>query len=91
MADEGAATLNNIKVQREITANGGPDIGVAGNGANHAAYNKAYDQFLKDGNAAAARQSIGSVFGKGEITSTTKQSYANYYGGWYDKAYAPKK
>ncbi|RQQ04651.1 type VI secretion system tip protein VgrG [Burkholderia stagnalis] len=91
LADEGAATLNNIKAQREILANGGQDIGIAGNSANHAAYNKAYDQFLKDGNADAARHAIGAQFGKGEITSTTKQPYAEYYGGWYDKNFPPKK
>jgi type VI secretion system secreted protein VgrG len=37
LADEGAATMNNMKVQREIEANGGPDIGLSGNPANHAA------------------------------------------------------
>lgn len=90
LADEGAATMNNIKVQREILAKGGPDIGIAGNSANHAAYNKAYDAFLKDGDAAKARQSMGSIFGTGEKTSTTGQTYADYYGGWYDKTYPPK-
>ncbi len=91
MADEGAATLTNIKVQREIKANGGADIGVAGNSANHAAYNAAYDQYLKDGNATAAQNAIGSKFGKGEVTSNTGQPYADYYGGWYDKTYPSKK
>ncbi len=91
LADEGAATLNNIKVQREIITNGGTDIGIAGNGTNHAVYNKAYDQFLKDGNADAARQAIGAQFGKGEVTSNTHQPYAEYYGSWYDKSFPPKK
>jgi len=91
LGDEGAATLNNIKVQREIIKNSGPDIGIAGNPANHAAYTKAYDQMLKDGNAAAARDAIGTVFGSGEQTSTTLQSYADYYGGWYDQSFPPKK
>ncbi|KVQ21851.1 type VI secretion system Vgr family protein [Burkholderia ubonensis] len=91
LADEGAATMNNIKARREILANGGADIGIAGNSANHAAYNKAYDQFLKDGNADAARQAIGAQFGRGEITSNTKQPYAEYYGGWYDNNFPPKK
>jgi type VI secretion system secreted protein VgrG len=91
LADEGAATLNNIKVQREILAHGGPDIGIAGNPANHAAYLKAYDQMLKDGNAAAARDAIGTVFGAGEKTSTTLQPYADYYGGWYEQTFPPKK
>jgi type VI secretion system secreted protein VgrG len=85
LADEGAATMKNIEVRREILANGGPDIGIAGNPSNHAAYNSAYNQFLNDGNAGAARSSIGNIFGNGERTSTTGQSYADYYGGWYDQ------
>ena len=85
LADEGAATLKNIQVQREIIANGEPDIGIAGSAANHAAYEAAYEQYLKDGNEVAARQSIGAIFGTGETTSTTGQTYADYYGGWYDK------
>ncbi|MDN3369987.1 type VI secretion system tip protein VgrG, partial [Ralstonia pseudosolanacearum] len=91
LADEGAATMNNVKIQREILAKDGQDIGIAGNSANHAAYNKAYDQFLKDGNAEAARQAIGAQFGKGEITSNTHQPYADYYGSTYDKSFPPKK
>ena len=85
LADEGAATMNNMKVQREITANGGPDIGMPGDPANHATYNAAYNQYLKDGNAAAARSAIGTIFGTGEKTSTTGQTYSDYYGDWYDK------
>jgi len=85
MADEGAATMSNIRTQREIIANGGWDIGVAGK--NHATYNVAYDVFLEDGNAAACRDAIGAAFGN-EITSTaTQTTYTDYYGGWYDMAY----
>ncbi|MFV8601435.1 type VI secretion system Vgr family protein [Ralstonia pseudosolanacearum] len=91
LADEGAATMNNIKVRREILANGGQDIGLAGNSVNHATYNNAYDQFLKDGDANAARQAIGTQFGKGEVTSTTHQPYAEYYGNWYEKNFPSKK
>ena len=91
MADEGAATLNNIKVQREILANGGPNIGIAGNGANHATYNAAYDDFVESGDANAARKAIGRRFCGSEITSNTGQSYADYYGGWYDRAFPEKK
>jgi type VI secretion system secreted protein VgrG len=85
LADEGAATLSNVKARREILANRGADIGIAGNPANQAAYNSAYDAFLKDGDAAKARNTIGSIYGSGERTSTTGQTYADYYGGWYDK------
>ncbi len=87
LADEGAATLNNIKVRREILAHGGPDIGIAGNAANHPAYNAAYDQFVKDGDAAKARHTIGQIYGRGEFTSVNNQSYRDYYGTWYDWTY----
>ncbi len=91
LADEGAATLNNIKVQREINDAGGPDIGIAGNTANHKAYNDAFDQFKKDGDEAKARDTIGGIFGKGEKTSNTNQPYEEYYGSDYDKRHPPKK
>jgi hypothetical protein len=94
LADEGAGTVNNIKVQREILAatGGKTDIGIAGNSANHKGYNDAYDQYQKDGNAAAANQKIGNVFGKGEHASTTgKPLYEKHYGDWYDANYPPKK
>lgn len=84
LADEGAATLNNILVQKEIIAASGPDIGIAGSNSNHAAYIKAHDEYIKTGDAAAARNAIGTQFGQGEKTSTTNQSYEDYYGSWYD-------
>ncbi|HEY2020132.1 hypothetical protein [Paraburkholderia sp.] len=87
LADEGAATMVNIRTQREILRQGGPDIGVLG--ANHASYNQAYDQYLNDGNAAACRQAIGIAFGN-EVTSNARQTYSDYYGGWYDQAYSAR-
>jgi hypothetical protein len=87
LSDEGAATLENIKAEREIIANGGQDIHIAGNSANAASYNKAYDQLQKDGNVAKARQTIGDIFGKSEITSNTHEPYSTYYGKAYDKAH----
>jgi type VI secretion system secreted protein VgrG len=93
LADEGAATLNNIKVQREIKdATGGKsDIGIAGNPANQKDYNAAYDQFQKDGDEAKARDTIGGIFGQGEETSNTHQKYEDYYGSDYDARHPPKK
>lgn len=91
LADEGAATLKNIQVQREIIGNGGPDISVAGNPHNHVEYNTIYNQYLKDGNATAAEHAIGKIFGQGEITSTTHEPYADYYGGWYDDNFTRAK
>jgi type VI secretion system secreted protein VgrG len=90
LADEGAATLNNVKVQREINSAGGPDIGIAGNPANQKGYNDAFDQLQKDGDEAKARDTIGGVFGKGEKTSNTNQTYEDYYGSYYDSQHPPK-
>jgi hypothetical protein len=91
LADEGAATLSNIRAQREIIANGGADIGIAGNSANQKAYNAAYDAYVKSGDAATARNTIGAIYGAGERTSTTGQTYNDYYGSWYDKNFPATK
>ncbi|SMG54998.1 hypothetical protein [Paraburkholderia susongensis] len=84
LGDEAAATMSNIRTEREVLEHGGPDIGVLG--VNHAAYNRVYDQFIKDGNTTACREAIGLAFGN-EITSNTGQTYADYYGTWYEKSY----
>lgn len=34
---------------------------------------------------------IGTIYGAGERTSTTNQTYADYYGGWYDKNFSKTK
>lgn len=90
LASEGAATMNNITAQREIVKNGGPDIGIAGDSANAKGYNAAYDQYLKDHDAAKAGDAMGSVYGSGEHTSTDGKSYNDYYGDYYDKNFAKK-
>ena len=91
LSDEGAATLNNIKVQREIIANQGGDIGIAGNYANQSQYNKIFDSYQNGSlTESEARSQIGRIFGQGERTSTTGQLYEDYYGGWYDKNYQQK-
>lgn len=88
LSDEGAATLNNIRVQREIIANKGGDIGIAGNPENQTQYNRIYDSLERGAiKESEARTQIGRIFGKGEQTSTTGQYYEDYYGGWYDKNY----
>ncbi|MCC8397429.1 hypothetical protein LJ656_33235 [Paraburkholderia sp. MMS20-SJTR3] len=84
LEDEAAATMSNIRTQREILASHGPDIGVGG--VNSAAYNAAYDKFLLDDNAVACRQAIATTFGT-EVTSNTGQTYADYYGSWYEEGY----
>jgi hypothetical protein len=87
LADEGAATLKNIDVQKEILANGGPDIGLPGNSANHPAYASAHAQYEAAGRteaaAAQARDKIGGIFAKNEVTSNTGEPYEDYYGKGY--------
>jgi type VI secretion system secreted protein VgrG len=70
---------------------GGADIGISGQSKNQLAYNHAYDEYLKTGDANAARNTIGSIFGQGEQTSTTGQNYQDYYGSWYDKQFPADK
>lgn len=91
LADEGMATIKNLDVRREVLAAGGPDIGLPGDPANHAGYIAAYEQYLKDGDVEKAASAIGQVFGQGEVTSTTGQTYADYYGGWYDDTFGQKQ
>jgi len=90
LADEAAAMMKNIQIQREILVNtqGKIDIGINGAATNHAAYNAAYDQFLLDGDADKARKTIGEVFGEKETTSSKATGkivpYRDYYGEFYD-------
>ncbi|WP_342325076.1 type VI secretion system tip protein TssI/VgrG [Kosakonia sp. BYX6] len=87
LMDEGGATLNNIKIQREILANGGIDIGVAaGSDATEAAYKQAYDKMVSgEISRNDAMQAIGKVVGKYEVASGTVQKYDDYYGSQYDQ------
>ena len=89
--NEGAAIMKGIQARREILANGGPDIGLPGHPANHAAYNAVYNQYLKDGDAAAARTAIGNIFAKYESPPISpNQTYREYYGDYYDKYYGER-
>lgn len=82
LTGEGRATINNIKVQREILAAGGPDIGIAGR--NGTQYSRIYSEALRTGDFEKAAFDIGQIFGSRENTSTTGQTYADYYGKFYD-------
>ncbi|GGP22194.1 hypothetical protein [Silvimonas iriomotensis] len=94
LADEGAATMNNILVQRDVLNHGGPDIGIAGNAANAPAYNAAYDQYLKTGDISSTRSAIGQIYGNGEISSVSSNgarvNYRTYYGNWYEANFGTK-
>lgn len=87
--DEGAAVMKNITVQREILKSSKIDIGIAGQPVNTPIYERAYDQSLKDGDYKSAIRKIGDTFRKGEYTSTTKETYEDMHGKWYDNQYVP--
>ncbi|GFZ89423.1 hypothetical protein [Dyella caseinilytica] len=79
-------TLNNVKVQQEILAAGGLDIGIAS--ANPSLlipqYQAIYQQYVVSGDANTAVNAIAQLYGKHEITGGGIP-YADYYGGYYDQ------
>lgn len=86
LCDEAAATMNNIAVKREIVANGGEDIGVAGRQGE--AYEAIYDQYLNGESFNAALSDIAKLFGDGEHPSTDATlTYSQYYANAYDAAF----
>ncbi len=87
LRDEGEATLTNVEVRNEIIENGGPEIPIAGNSANHSAYEQSYEDLQNGGDRDTARDEIGGTFADGETTSTTGESYRDYYGGFYEDQY----
>lgn len=81
LRDEAAATLNNARVRQEISAAGGPDIGFPGE---HAARYRDISARRLGGDITEeeALTQLGAVF-KTERTSTTGQTYEDYYGASY--------
>lgn len=87
LRDEAAATIKNAQVRKEIMDNGGPDIGFPGIHA--AQYEKITDQMLAGTiTQEQALQQIATQF-KTEQTSTTGQTYEDYYGNAYPGPPAP--
>ncbi|MCL2178182.1 MAG: hypothetical protein FWC28_07875 [Proteobacteria bacterium] len=81
LADEGVATMNAIKAQREILKNGGENISAWM--SNAAKYEAIYDQYLLDGNAPKAHKAIGDIYAYGEICSISNKLYIDCYGDQY--------
>jgi hypothetical protein len=82
--NEGIATMNNIEIQRQIMANGGPDIGIAGNDPGTFDFNTVYDQYVQAGSTPAAYQKavemIGNWYGDNLHPSTRPDlTYRQYY------------
>ncbi|MBN9673524.1 PAAR domain-containing protein [Roseibium aggregatum] len=84
---EGEATLSNIETRDEILENGGPDIGISGNPDNHAGYESAYEDYERTGDRDTAREEIGDTYLDGETTSTTHESYRDFYERQYGEHY----
>ena len=80
LAGEGAAELKRLQVRSEIQSFGGPNI------KSDTRFDKIYKQYLSDGDVDKAREAIGEIF-RGLKTSNTKETYEDYYGGWYDRNY----
>lgn len=93
LKDEGEATLTNVQVRNEINENGGPDIGIAGTQTEE--YEAIAAKYPEAKDRDTARGEIGDVFAKGEKTSTTGQTYEEYYSktysDHYDETVAPAK
>lgn len=80
--NEGAATMNMIKVEREILANGGPDI--VRPGGSDDKFERIYDNYLQAGSTQGAYQTaitaIGKEFGSLHPSTEPASTYHDYYG-----------
>ncbi|HVG20388.1 MAG TPA: DUF6782 family putative metallopeptidase [Blastocatellia bacterium] len=86
LADEGEATLTNIELKRDLKANGGPDITVAG--AHAGEYEKIYDKYPDPKDRQKARDEIGDTFATKERPSTAPdKTYNEYYSKTYEDFY----
>jgi len=86
LKDEGEATMMNAQVRKEITDNGGDDIGIAG--AQAAKYDEISKKYPDAADRDKARQEIGDAFADGEHPSTDpSKTYREYYSKTYDDFY----
>ena len=90
LTEEGRATLKNAQARQEISDNGGPDIGYAGDPANNAHYDSIVQQ-VNNGNLTPEQgaQQIGQTYGNGETVSGTDppQTYGDNLRDWYGNNY----
>ncbi|TMJ61796.1 MAG: type VI secretion system tip protein VgrG [Alphaproteobacteria bacterium] len=92
LRDEGEATMTNSDVRREISNNGGPDIGIAGAQPN--TYQQIADRHPDPADRNQARTEIGNAYADGEHPSTTpgqtyRQYYSQPYADYWDNHVAP--
>lgn len=62
LASEGAATIKNIEIQREIINHMAVDIGIMANPRNIKCYNEVYDNYLIDNKFDEATKYIGEIY-----------------------------
>uniref|UniRef100_A0A3B0M0Z9 Uncharacterized protein n=1 Tax=Arsenophonus endosymbiont of Trialeurodes vaporariorum TaxID=235567 RepID=A0A3B0M0Z9_9GAMM len=62
LASEGAATIKNIEIQREIINHMAVDIGIRANPRNIECYNEVYDNYLIDNKFDEAAKYIGEIY-----------------------------
>jgi len=89
MQNEGAAQLNAAQVRAEITAAGGPDIGIPG--TQTADYQKVYDDFAA-GNITRpqAVDQMATLMGNEHTSTQGNPSYFDYYAASYQKDWDTK-
>lgn len=78
------AVPSNVVVEHEMLAAGGP-IASANPSLLVPRYQAIYQQYTLSGNANAAANAIGQLYGQHEITGGGIP-YADYYGGAYDSS-----
>lgn len=84
LASEGAATIKNIEIQREIINHMAVDIGIMANPRNIKCYNEVYDNYLIDNKFDEATKYIGEIYRYNEITSNNLKPYGQYYNEVYN-------
>jgi hypothetical protein len=83
--DEGAAAFENAKIMHEMRLNGGPADFTVG-GQNAADYLTIYGNYYTGRiNEEQAKHDMGQIFADRERTSTTGQTYREYYSAQYEK------
>lgn len=89
LMSEGFATLSNERVQHEVLAAGGRNIGISGNEANRAFYDTEYERFAKgEISMQQAASAIGFHYGSHERVKTSdgrEVPYSEYYLRYYQE------
>jgi len=81
LKDEGVATLNSIRIRRELAAEGiSIAIPTTKQGVNNLLYEKLYDDAVKTGDFDSAARAIGEIYLDTEVTGSGK-TYRQHYGG----------